>query len=48
MSGGATIVNANGATLLPGLIDSYVHTKAPQLQLAQHFSVTTKLEVMGH
>lgn len=44
----ADIIDAKGATLLPGLIDSHVHTKIPQLQLALKFGVTTELEMMGH
>lgn len=40
VSEGATI-DAEGATLLPGLIDSHVHTKIPQLQLVLRFGATT-------
>ncbi|KAK5248295.1 hypothetical protein LTS06_006615, partial [Exophiala xenobiotica] len=46
--GGATVVDGKGCTLLPGLIDSHVHTGIPQLKLALRFGVTTELEMMGH
>lgn len=45
---GAAIVNGEGGTLLPGLIDSHVHTGLEQLELALKFGVTTELEMMGH
>jgi cytosine/adenosine deaminase-related metal-dependent hydrolase len=45
---GATVVDGKGCTLLPGLIDSHVHTGIPQLELALRFGVTTELEMMGH
>ena len=45
---GATIIDAQGGMLLPGLIDAHVHTKIEQLQLALKFGVTTELEMMGH
>ncbi|KAK4949737.1 hypothetical protein LTR10_011579 [Elasticomyces elasticus] len=45
---GATFINGNGCTLLPGLIDSHVHTGLEQLELALKFGVTTELEMMGH
>ena len=48
MPEGATIIDAKGATLLPGLIDSHVHTKIPLSQLALRFGITTELEMMGH
>lgn len=45
---GAAIVDGKGCTLLPGLIDSHVHTGIPQLELALRFGVTTELEMMGY
>ncbi|OQV03687.1 hypothetical protein CLAIMM_08703 [Cladophialophora immunda] len=45
---GATVVDGTGCTLLPGLIDSHVHTGIPQLELALRFGVTTELEMMGN
>ena len=45
---GATVVDAGGGTLLPGLIDSHVHTDLDGLRLALRFGVTTELEMMGH
>ena len=39
----ATIINARGATLLPGLIDSHVHTDMPGLHDALLFGVTISL-----
>ncbi|MFD9873266.1 amidohydrolase family protein [[Kitasatospora] papulosa] len=44
---GAEIVDASGATLLPGLIDSHVHTSEDGLALALRFGVTTELEMQG-
>jgi imidazolonepropionase-like amidohydrolase len=44
---GATVIDATGATLLPGLIDSHVHTSAAGLALALRFGVTTELEMQG-
>lgn len=44
---GATIVDAHGATLMPGLIDSHVHTSIDGLRHALKFGVTTELEMMG-
>ena len=44
---GATIVDATGATLLPGLIDAHVHTSTESLTLALRFGVTTELEMQG-
>ena len=44
---GATVVDARGATLLPGLIDSHVHTDMDGLRDALKFGVTTELEMMG-
>jgi imidazolonepropionase-like amidohydrolase len=43
----AEIVDAAGATLLPGLIDSHVHTNPQSLALALRFGVTTELEMQG-
>ena len=45
---GATVVDAVGATLLPGLIDAHVHTTVESLRDALRFGVTTELEMMGH
>jgi imidazolonepropionase-like amidohydrolase len=45
---GATIVDAAGGTLMPGLIDSHTHTSLDNLGLALRFGVTTELEMMGH
>jgi len=45
---GATIINAEGGTLLPGLIDSHVHTDIGGLHDALLFGVTTELEMQGH
>ena len=44
---GAAIVDAGGATLLPGLIDAHVHTSVEGLELALAFGVTTELEMQG-
>jgi len=44
---GATIFDAQGATLMPGLIDSHVHTSVDGLRHALKFGVTTELEMMG-
>jgi len=44
---GAEIVDANGATLLPGLIDAHVHTDEAGLAMALRFGVTTELEMQG-
>ena len=46
--GDATVVDATGATLLPGLIDAHVHTTVESLRDALRFGVTTELEMMGH
>ncbi|MET7457972.1 amidohydrolase family protein [Streptomyces sp. NPDC005574] len=43
----AQIVDAQGATLLPGLIDAHVHTNEDSLALALRFGVTTELEMQG-
>jgi imidazolonepropionase-like amidohydrolase len=45
---GATIIDAHGATLMPGLIDAHVHTDLDGLHDALLFGVTTELEMMGH
>ncbi|MGI8591832.1 MAG: amidohydrolase family protein [Nakamurella sp.] len=45
---GATVVDATGATLLPGLIDAHTHTSVESLRDALRFGVTTELEMMGH
>ncbi len=45
---GSTIIDAHGATLMPGLIDSHVHTDSNGLHDALLFGVTTELEMMGH
>jgi imidazolonepropionase-like amidohydrolase len=45
---GATVIDAHGATLMPGLIDSHVHTNVKGLRDALLFGVTTELEMMGH
>ena len=44
---GAAVVDAVGGTLLPGLIDSHVHTDIDGLRDALKFGVTTELEMMG-
>lgn len=44
---GSTIVDARGATLLPGLIDAHVHTSVGGLRDALKFGVTTELEMQG-
>lgn len=43
----ATIIDAEGGTLLPGLIDAHVHTSVEGLRDALKFGVTTELEMMG-
>jgi len=45
---GATVIDAHGATLMPGLIDAHVHTDMDGLTDALVFGVTTELEMMGH
>ncbi len=42
----ATIIDARGATLMPGLIDAHVHTDTDGLRDALLFGVTTELEVV--
>jgi imidazolonepropionase-like amidohydrolase len=44
---GATIIDAHNATLMPGLIDSHVHTDFDGLHDALLFGVTTELEMNG-
>ena len=44
---GATVIDANNATLMPGLIDSHVHTDIDGLHDALLFGVTTELEMNG-
>ena len=43
----AELIDAHGATLLPGLIDAHVHTDPSGLRLALQFGVTTELEMQG-
>ncbi|MEV6714725.1 amidohydrolase family protein [Lentzea sp. NPDC051208] len=43
----AHVVDAAGATLLPGLIDAHVHTSVDALRDALLFGVTTELEMQG-
>lgn len=45
--GGSDIVDARGATLLPGLFDAHVHTSEEALALALRFGITTELEMQG-
>ncbi|HKH11126.1 MAG TPA: hypothetical protein VKA73_08280 [Rubrobacter sp.] len=45
---GAAVVDARGATLMPGLIDAHVHTSLGSLALALRFGLTTELEMQGH
>ncbi|WP_399896347.1 amidohydrolase family protein [Streptomyces sp. BBFR51] len=44
----AEIVDARGGCLLPGLIDSHVHTSVDSLREALRFGVTTELEMQGY
>jgi hypothetical protein len=44
---GAAIIDARGATLMPGLIDAHVHTSLDGLHDALAFGVTTELEMQG-
>jgi len=44
----AVIIDGQGATLLPGLIDSHVHTNMDGLRDALKFGITTELEMNGH
>ncbi|KAF2420405.1 amidohydrolase family protein [Microbacterium sp. B35-30] len=43
----AQLIEAPGATLLPGLIDAHVHTDTAGLRMALQFGVTTELEMQG-
>jgi imidazolonepropionase-like amidohydrolase len=43
----AEIIDADGGTVIPGLIDSHVHTSLEALELALTFGVTTELEMQG-
>ena len=45
---GASVVDAHGATLMPGLIDAHVHTDLDGLHDALLFGVTTELDMQGH
>ena len=45
---GATVIDGRGKTLMPGLIDSHVHTDIHGLHDALLFGVTTELEMNGH
>ena len=44
----ATVIDADGGTLLPGLIDAHCHTSIDSLRLALRFGVTTELDMMGY
>lgn len=44
---GAEIIDGHRGTLMPGLIDSHVHTDMSGLRDALKFGVTTELEMMG-
>lgn len=44
----ARVVDGQGGTLLPGLIDGHVHTSLEGLRLARVFGVTTELEMQGY
>jgi imidazolonepropionase-like amidohydrolase len=44
---GAEIVDATGATLVPGLIDAHTHSSDDALAMALRFGVTTELEMQG-
>jgi imidazolonepropionase-like amidohydrolase len=44
---GVNVVDADGATLIPGFIDAHVHTDFDGLRDALLFGVTTELEMMG-
>lgn len=43
----AEIIDAHRGTVIPGLIDSHVHTSLEALELALTFGVTTELEMQG-
>ncbi len=44
---GAQVVDGDGGTVLPGLIDAHTHTSEKALALALRFGVTTELEMQG-
>jgi imidazolonepropionase-like amidohydrolase len=44
---GAIVIDGNNATLMPGLIDSHVHTDIDGLHDALLFGITTELEMNG-
>ena len=44
---GAHTLDAEGSTLLPGLLDAHVHTSEEALAVALRFGVTTELEMQG-
>lgn len=44
----ATVIDGHGSTLMPGLIDSHVHTEMEGLSDALKFGVTTELDMQGH
>ncbi len=48
MPTGAAIIDARGATLMPGLIDAHVHTSLDGLRDALAFGITTELEMQGY
>jgi imidazolonepropionase-like amidohydrolase len=48
MPTGSSVIDAHGGTLMPGLIDSHVHTDLDGLRDALQFGVTTELEMNGH
>lgn len=43
----ATVVDAVGATLLPGLVDAHTHVSAGALEAALRFGVTTELDMFA-
>jgi imidazolonepropionase-like amidohydrolase len=45
---GASVIDGQGKTLLPGLIDSHVHTDFEGLSDALKFGVTTEMDMQGH
>jgi imidazolonepropionase-like amidohydrolase len=45
---GAPVIDGHGATRMPGLIDSHVHTDIDGLRDALKFGVTTELAMNGH